>query len=237
MTRAESLTETAGALARILEPGDLDATLSRITAAAVELVPRVAYASITVRHGDDSLETVAATDDVLGIIDGRQYELREGPCYEAATSAAHVVAPDLAQDPRFPRYGAVALEHGVRAQAGLRLFDRNRSQGALNLYSVEVGAFADLDQVAVLFRSQAAVALAYAQEVTNLEEALATRTVIGKAIGIVMERYKLNDERAFAFLTRLSQHRNIKLRLVAEELVTEALGNADVAANPRGTEE
>jgi AmiR/NasT family two-component response regulator len=37
----------------------------------------------------------------------------------------------------------------------------------------------------------------------------------------VMARYQLNDERAFAFLTRLSQHRNVKLRHVAQEMVDE----------------
>jgi AmiR/NasT family two-component response regulator len=36
-----------------------------------------------------------------------------------------------------------------------------------------------------------------------------------------MERYDLNDERAFAFLKRLSSHRNVKLRLVAQEILAE----------------
>jgi AmiR/NasT family two-component response regulator len=36
-----------------------------------------------------------------------------------------------------------------------------------------------------------------------------------------MERFKLNDERAFAFLKRLSSHRNVKLRVVAQELVAD----------------
>ena len=37
-----------------------------------------------------------------------------------------------------------------------------------------------------------------------------------------MERYQINEDRAFAFLVRASSHRNIKLRAVAEELVAEA---------------
>jgi AmiR/NasT family two-component response regulator len=73
------------------------------------------------------------------------------------------------------------------------------------------------------------MAIAYAYEVSSLSEALETRSTIGKAMGIVMERYQLSDERAFAFLTRLSQHRNVKLRLVAEELVSELAQNADMA--------
>ena len=66
------------------------------------------------------------------------------------------------------------------------------------------------------------MAVAYAHEVRDLNEALETRRTIGQAIGILMERYELTEERAFAFLTRLSSHRNVKLRLVAQELVVEA---------------
>ena len=42
---------------------------------------------------------------------------------------------------------------------------------------------------------------------------------ISSAIGIVMERYGMPEERAFAFLARLSQQSNIKLRTLAERLV------------------
>ncbi len=33
-----------------------------------------------------------------------------------------------------------------------------------------------------------------------------------------MERYQLSDARSFAFLTRLSQHRNVRLNKIAQEL-------------------
>lgn len=229
MSENPSLLETARALSLKLEPGDLDATLSQITAAAVELIPDVAYASITVRHGDERLETLHPTEPSLVALDERQYALREGPCFDAATDRAQVVSDDLEHDPRFTRYGPVAVEAGIRSMAAFRLFERDGVQGALNLYSGEVGAFEEYDGLAALFQSQAAVAIAYAHEITNLQDALSTRTTIGQAMGIVMERFKLNDERAFAFLTRLSQNRNIKLRLIAEEMVAEATANADVA--------
>jgi len=223
-----SLIETASRLSEHLSAGDLDATLGGFTAAAVELIPEVAYASISIRH-EDRIETVNPTDDSLVALDSHQYVLREGPCYDAATDRDQVVSPDLATDTRFTRYGPVAVEAGIRAQAAFRLFDHNSSQGALNLYSMSQGAFEDLHELAVLFRSQAAAVISYAYEIQSLNEALRTRTVIGQAMGIVMERYQLNDERAFAFLTRLSQHRNVKLRQVAEELVAELAGKADIA--------
>ncbi|WBQ03487.1 GAF and ANTAR domain-containing protein [Kribbella sp. CA-293567] len=217
----DGLDEVARQLAKSLTPGDLDHTLSRITTAAVEVLPEVVYASITVKHSDGSLETVAPTDDVLWGVDAAQYDLQEGPCYEAAVDTAHVVASDLATDARFPRYAATAVAVGIRAQAGIRLFDAPKSQGALNLYSTRIGAFGDLGSLGVLFRHQSAMAIAYAQEIHNLQEALRTRRTIGQAIGIVMERYSLTDQRAFAFLTRLSQHGNVKLNRLAEQLVTD----------------
>lgn len=215
----DRLLHTSRMLMEVLTPGDLDHTLAQITHAAVDVLPQVEYASITVRHADDRLETVAPTNEVLRIIDRGQYEYREGPCYDAATDELHVVADDLATDSRFPHYGKVAVEAGIKSQAGVRLFDTGRSIGALNLYATEVGAFSDFETLAALFSHQAAVAISYAHEITNLNEAIQTRKTIGQAVGILMERYELTDQRAFAFLTRLSQTRNVKLRLVAQEIV------------------
>ena len=207
-----------------LTPGDLDQTLSRITAAAVESLPETDYASITILHADGRLETVAPTNELLWGVDAAQYDLREGPCYEAACDAVHVASPDLARDERFPRYAVSAVAAGLRAQAGIRLFDAPKSRGALNLYAEKVGAFSDLGALGELFRLQAGMAIDYAREIHNLREAVRSRTVIGTAVGIVMERYHLTDERAFAFLTRLSQDGNVKLREIARRLIAATHG-------------
>ena len=217
----ERLVELAQRLAERLHPGDLDETLRRITAAAVEVLPEVTMSSISVKHADGSIETVAPTHEVLCEVDAKQYELQEGPCYEAAVNTENVVSTDLAADDRFPAYRRVALDAGIRAQVGVRLFDADRSQGALNLYSERAGAFADLGSLADLFREQSALAISYAHEVSSLREAVKTRQLIGQAVGVTMQRYSLNDQRAFAFLARLSQSRNVKLRVVAEEIVAE----------------
>jgi len=216
--------DTLKKLSKSLTPGHLDHTLDRITAAAVEVLPGVHYASITIKHADGSLETVAPTDDMLLGIDAAQYELREGPCYDAAVDDLYVASPHLAADERFPRYAAVAVAAGIKAQAGVRLFDTPKpsAQGALNLYSRDVGSFTHMSVVGRLFAHQAAVALDYAREVENLQEAVKTRQAVGRAVGIVMERYRLNEERAFAFLARVSQTRNVKLRYVAAEIVADA---------------
>jgi len=225
----ERLLDTLKRLSQALGPGDLDQTLANITAAAVSELPGVHYASITIRHDDGRLDTAAPTDDMLLGLDAAQYDLQEGPCYDAAVDQPFVVARNLAADERFPRYGELAVRTGIRAQAGLRLFETpgRSSQGALNLYSRDVGAFEDIQIVGQLFAHQAAVALDYAREIDNLNEAMRTRQLIGRAVGIVMERYGMPEERAFAFLARISQTRNVKLRLVADELVAATESQAE----------
>jgi AmiR/NasT family two-component response regulator len=58
-----------------------------------------------------------------------------------------------------------------------------------------------------------------AQTEENLRSALVTRTLIGQAQGILMERLKITPDQAFGLLSRLSQQSNIKLREVARLLV------------------
>ncbi|TGN63579.1 ANTAR domain-containing protein [Nocardioides eburneiflavus] len=218
----DRIVEASRRLSAALRPGDLDQTLANITAAAVEVLPDVRSSSLTIKHSDGRLETVAPTDGTLRKVDAAQYELQEGPCYEAAIDTVHVVSPHLAADDRFPRYAPVALRAGIKAQAGIRLFDAPDSSGALNLYSDKVGAFEDLGMLADLFAHQSAVALDYARRVDQLEEAVVNRQLIGQAVGMVMERFQVDDARAFGFLTRLSNQENIKLRHVAERLLATA---------------
>jgi GAF domain-containing protein len=219
MATDEEVLQAARRLRETLRPGALDETLEQITAAAVEVLPGVEYASITVAHSDGRVETVAPTDELVTHLDAAQYELHEGPCYESATESVHVMSPDIGADPRFPRYGPVAAAAGIGAHAGVRLFEGPHSNGALNLYSRHVGDLGDLGVLHELFAQQSATALAYAREITQLKDVIRTRQLIGQAVGVTMERFSLDEVRAFSFLTRLSQDSNVKLRTLAEQLL------------------
>jgi len=56
--------------------------------------------------------------------------------------------------------------------------------------------------------------------VAGLETALLTRDVIGQAKGILMERYRITADEAFDRLRTASQHKNRKVRDLAEELAS-----------------
>ena len=218
-TTSMDILDAAQLLQQRLVPGDLESTLNSITRAAVDVLPGVDHASFSMRHPDGTLDSYAVTDEIIVQLDERQFELREGPCYDGATQNAFAVSADLLVDPRYPRYGPFAASLGIRSQAGVRLFENPKTVGALNLFGREVGALEDAEELSRLFAHQAAVALAYSIEIQGLNDALRSRTRIGQAVGIIMERYKLPEQQAFAFLTRLSQQGNIKLRRIADELV------------------
>jgi AmiR/NasT family two-component response regulator len=64
--------------------------------------------------------------------------------------------------------------------------------------------------------------MALEKEVDGLKTALGTRTLIGKAMGIIIEREGVNETEAFERLKVMSQHTNVKLRDVAAEMARDA---------------
>jgi AmiR/NasT family two-component response regulator len=99
------------------------------------------------------------------------------------------------------------------------LFVEDDRLGALNLFGLKPDAF-DLEsvQIGLLVAAHAAVAFADSQKISQLNEALISRQLIGQAEGILMERYKINAQQALLVLTRASSRSNSKLRDVAEHL-------------------
>jgi GAF domain-containing protein len=219
------------ALAHTLSaPTTVADALSVLTAGAVSAVPGADYASISIRHPHGKLETVAPTDPIIANVDACQYELQEGPCYDTATHESFTVAFNLERDPRWPRYGPMASSMGLHAQLAVLLTDTGKVRTALNLYASQPHEFTNESiELAEMFASHAAVALGVVRTVETLGEAIGTRQVIGQAAGIIMERYQIDEERAFAFLVRTSQDSNVKLRDVASDIVTGLNGRSKQA--------
>jgi GAF domain-containing protein len=110
-------------------------------------------------------------------------------------------------------------ESNIESVLSLRLFAED-TMGALNLYSTQRDAFEDRDVVvATVFAAHAAVAWSTSQTIQNLKGGLATRQLIGQAVGLLMERQNMTETDALDALKRASQRLNIKLREVAERIV------------------
>jgi GAF domain-containing protein len=214
----------ASAARTIHQERGLDDTLAAIARTARTSVPGIDHAGISIITAKGEIETRAGTDELVWELDRIQYSLGQGPCVTAMRGEPVVTVPRARHDQRWPDFMPRAVALGLRSQLAVRLFlDEEGTMGALNLYSTcQETISEDAVGVADLFAAHAAIALQRAQEVTQLNEALVSRKVIGQAIGLVMERYALDEDAAFAFLLRASSHGNVKLHDVAAELVRQA---------------
>lgn len=174
------------------------------------------FAGLTVFRAGGTFETLAPTEPIVTEADHLQYDLREGPCVEAAWESDTFVCNDLENDPRWPNWGPKAAALGFGSLLAARLSIGGTTIGALNLYSTSTREYSPDDRAtAVIFASHAAATIMTVRERENLKQAVEGRTIIGQAQGILMERFDLDSDRAFAVLRRFSQTENVKLRDVA----------------------
>lgn len=216
------LAQRMGDLARHLqEQNSVDDTLQSIVHAAVDTVPGARYAGISVVEGRTTVRTPIVSDELVAEVDRAQIECGAGPCLDVLYLRHTVRSPDLADEPRWPGFAARAVGLGVRSMLSFQLYVARDDLGALNLYSPRPGAFGgrEAEEIGLLFAAHAAVAMADAQDIASLHLAVASRDLIGQAKGILMERYGLDGDQAFALLVRTSQTTNTKLVEIAEFLV------------------
>ena len=168
------------------EPGDLTETLRRITFTARDMVPRADYVSISIRRPDGDLETVAATDGLVDQADELQSSLREGPCYPAEAGARVVYSGNVALDPRWPSYGPQVARLGIASQLAMTLHVEPRGAHPAQPALAQARGLRRLASGRGHLRQPRQGGARVCQEVHTLRAALATRTVMGEAIGIVM---------------------------------------------------
>ncbi|WP_238164679.1 GAF and ANTAR domain-containing protein [Kribbella pittospori] len=220
----EVMTEVAAAL---LVPIDLDETLDRITASVTEAIPGVDYASVSVTTRGGQIRTLAPTSALAIHADELQYEFGEGPCLQAALTEPVVEVDDLTSDLRWPTYGPKAAALGVKSQLSFQFRADPHVRGALNLYAAQPHAIdGECRQLSAMFAALVAVAMGWARRDQTLGQAVVSHTTVGQAVGVIMERHRLDPDRAFGFLVRTSQNSNIKLHQVAERIVADATRNA-----------
>ncbi|WP_433786798.1 ANTAR domain-containing protein [Actinomycetospora sp. CA-101289] len=203
--------------------------------AAVDTIPSVDAGSISIsQHG--RVETRHPTSEAIRELDEKQGRLYEGPCISALNdppTAGSWWAQDLAgpDGERWPRFAPEAVEAGYRGLMSTTLSTDGGLRAALNLYSAAPNAFSEhCRTMAGLFGVQATLLLYGASQVALLQKAVDSRDLIAQAKGILMERFKVDDEAAFQILVKSSQETNVKLTTVAHWLTTDR----SPAASPDG---
>jgi GAF domain-containing protein len=178
------------------------------------------YAGVIFVRGKHDIETAAATDPIVAKLDAMQMEVGEGPDVSVLDDRLSVIVGDTRTETRWPTWAARVYDTGIRSMLSVRMYTDEETIGTLNAYSTHAETF-DIDDQAVghVLARHAAVALGNARKIENLWMAVDARKRIGQAQGILMERFDLTADQAFAVLLRYSQDNNVKLRVVADRLV------------------
>ncbi len=225
METTSILARDLAALGRVTEGTSAESVLRGITEAVARGVPGCAGGTAELWMEERVL--LAASHSELTVLIDRERDLREGPSREALSTGRPVTIPDVMRESRWSRYAATAVRHGVRSVLVVPI----AVEGAVvitGLYGVRPGVFSSGGTLMALLREQVTVALANIWEfddvltgAAQMQEALAGRSVIDQAKGIIMSKSGCSAEEAFEELRRVSQHHQVKVADLAKLLVTE----------------
>jgi two-component system, response regulator PdtaR len=154
-------------------------------------------------------------------------EARDG---EEAVALAHAEQPELAiLDVKMPGLDGIEAARRILAERPIPIVMLTAyGQEELVARAVEAGVFGylvkpfretDLLPAIQTARARHAELEAMRDEAESLSEALATRKVVERAKGILMEREGLSENDAFVRLRRASQSSGRPLRVVAEAVI------------------
>jgi GAF domain-containing protein len=171
--------------------------------------------------------TGTSTGDVARRLDEAQFADGRGPGVHAARTGAITEVADTRTDPRWSVQARRAAELGVLSTLSVPLSVDAEVVGAMTVYAFEAGAFEDpFRRVARRLAPHARAAVAGVQDrvraremADELEAELETRALIGRAKGILVERYQVTPERAFQMMAQMSSRSRRGLRDVAVGVV------------------
>jgi len=86
-------------------------------------------------------ETLSATDDVIAHVDELQFDLSEGPCWDALEVRGPILEPDLRRNPQrfWPAFTKAILDEEVAAIFAFPLLVGPLKIGAIDMYRTQPG--------------------------------------------------------------------------------------------------
>ena len=160
-------------------------------------------------------------------LDSLQDSMAEGPGLEPLQTGLAVLVPDTTMDPRWRRYQRASAQRGNRSILAVTLLADRDATAILTFSSPSPEAF---DDGAVAACAALAVPAAIVMRLAvrldsakglnrDLLQAMRSRTVINLATGILMAQSRCSQSEAFELLAKVSNTRNVKLGVIAEEIL------------------
>jgi hypothetical protein len=205
-----------------------------LAAPFVTVLP-VSGASVSVLSAQIGQNTIATTDTVASRLDELQFDLGEGPCWEALASRRAVLEPDVQSidSTRYPQFTLAlrsdSVGSSVRAMFAFPLVVGSLDIGAVDLWVENEGS---LDEQQVLDASELADIAARQvlrrvigtlPELTNADDSILSRRQIHQATGMVLVQLDITADDAALLLRAHAFATNRTLRSIANDVVEHRL--------------
>jgi hypothetical protein len=222
------------------EPEERRAATASALALARTSVPGTMGCSVTLRGPGGTFHTPVYSGELAQELDDRQYRWDDGPCLNAARHQRLTFVESMATDPRWPNLAGPALERGVHSSYSVP-FLAARAPAALNFYGDEQNDYAS-DEVraraSVISRIVAVLVVDEPGDTvrvdrTRLEQVMSDRSVIDRALGLVMARDDVDVATAYRYLAVRSADETTTLADVARQTV-DAAGSPPRRGQPDG---
>ena len=212
----------------VLENAGLDEFLQELSGAIAEFGASVAGSRMlsSVRLIRNRQPAVLAGSDPAALALEQFQDHAAGPALDALENGAAVLLTGGPAEPRLGRYRRTAARWGIRSALSIPVA-LDEGAAALTYLAADPDAFDDGAAAGCeAFAATAgksmrlAVRLGSVQEMNrDLLQAMESRTIINLASGILMAQSRCSQAEAFTLLSKVSNNRNVKLRLVAEEIL------------------
>lgn len=231
MSSEPFLADLAGLIGRVrghlLTAQTAEHAVQLLAEAALDAVPGATGAGVTLIRAGEPTST-GYTDEAVAAVDALQYATGQGPCLAAWSSRQVVRVEDTDTDPRWPHWGAAAVQASVRSCLSVPLVNGKDTIGALKVYSDAPAAFTDTDQELLVRLSSAAAALLGHIQTSEtpsrlnqeLTATLRLRDNTQLAKGILMGRHGLGEDAAHAWLLHSACAQGRPVAEVAAALIT-----------------
>jgi GAF domain-containing protein len=178
------------------------------------------YAGLALTERGGLMEVGASTDPVIDRLRRWEIEVGGGPLLDSVAHGSAVLVQDVCAEGGASDWSPHAAEAGVGSEMHVPMTSHEQVVGVLSLYSAKPHAFSmDDEAIAQVLAQHVSVAVATARRDETMAQAIDSRKLVGQAMGILMERFDLDSDQAFAVLRRYSQDTNTKLREVAQQLI------------------
>lgn len=177
-------------------------------------------------------ETISATDARAERVDELQFDLGEGPCWDALSERRPILQPDFARTANvWPAFANAIRPEQISALFAFPLVFGPLDIGAIDLYSLDPISLTDEQQAQALALSAIVSRIVLRHAVDHVDSVEITspfsRRLIHQATGMVLAQLNIKADDAYLLLQARAFSDNRSMQEVADDIVNRRLRLAD----------